>query len=247
MLPSYRIPPMLLIKMALDMLRGQPRSFGKDARACARAVFPPIRYTGLDTLPTPPCIITINHFSRPGFQAWWLALGVSAALDEEVHWLITAAWTFPGRWWAKPGEWASRSILRRLAQLYAFTSMPSMPPRPQEMLARVQSVRKLLAAAGIHKPGWIGIAPEGRDGPEGVLQPPASGSGRLLLLLANQGLPILPVGIFEEQGTLSIWFGRAYDLQVGSDLSSRERDQEASQIVMQRLAELLPIHLRGSY
>jgi hypothetical protein len=247
MLPAYRIPPVLLICMALDLLQGKPRSFGQDDRTCTGAVSPPICYIGLDALPPPPCIITINHFTRPGFQAWWLALGVSAALTEEVRWLVTAAWTFPGRSWAKVGEWASRRLLQRLAQMYGFGSMPPMPPRPQETLARAQAVRRLMQAVRAHQPGWIGIAPEGRDAPGGVLHTPPQGSGRFLLLMANRGLPILPVGIYEGSGALTIRFGAAYTLQVAPGLSSQARDREASRIVMLQLAELLPAHLRGEY
>lgn len=247
MLPSYRIPPVLLMGMALDLLKGSPRSFAQDARTCTRAVSPPVRYFGLDSLPPPPAILTINHFTRPGFKAWWLALGVSAALDAEVRWLVTAAWTFPGRRWAKLGERVSRLLLQRLAQMYAFSSMPPMPPRPQETLARAQAVRQLVEVVRASQTGWIGIAPEGRESPGGSLQAPPPGSGRFLLLLANQGLPILPVGIYEGSGELTIRFGEAFALQVAEGLSSQGRDREASRIVMQRLAELLPERLRGEY
>lgn len=30
--------------------------------------------------PRGPCLVACNHYSRPGFAAWWLALGITAAV-----------------------------------------------------------------------------------------------------------------------------------------------------------------------
>lgn len=229
------------------MLRGVQRSFRQDAGICAEAVRPPIRYLGQEQLPSQPCVITINHFSRPGFPAWWLALAVSAVIPAEIRWIVTAAWTFPRRPWAGIGERASRVILGRLAQMYTFTGMPPMPPRPHEVSQRAQAVRRLLKSTRRDQSGWIGIAPEGRDSPDGALQLPPPGVGRLLLLLAGLGLPFLPVGIYEHQDRCNVHFGAPYHLAVAAELPSSERDQQASRAVMLRLAELLPIHLRGAF
>ena len=247
MLPRYRIPRHLFVSVAFDLLRDSPRSFRGDARVCANAVRPPLAYTGCEYIPAQPCVITINHFTRPGFPAWWLALGVSAAIPADVHWLVTAAWTFPGRSWARWGERASRTILDRLVRMYGFSSMPPMPPRPDELQARVRSVRRLLDSVRLDRSGWIGIAPEGRDGPGGVLQAPPPGSGRLLLLLAGLGLPCLPAGVFEQDHVCHVCFGQPYHLAGMTNLPARERDRQASQIAMQRLAALLPERLRGPY
>lgn len=245
--PRYRIPRRLIASAALDLLRGAPRSFRQDARVCAEAVVPALDYAGCEYIPDHPCVVTINHFSRPGFPAWWLALSVSAAIPAEVHWLVTAAWTFPGRPWAGWGEAASRQVLSRLARMYGFSSMPPMPPRPEELRERALAARRLLEAARLGQSGWIGIAPEGRDGPGGTLQAPPSGSGRLLLLLAGLGLPCLPAGLFEQDDCCYVRFGQPYRLAVPTDLPAQARDRQASRIVMTRLAALLPERLRGEY
>jgi hypothetical protein len=245
--PRYRIPRRLMVSATLDLLRGSRRLFSRDARLCVGSVHPPLAYDGCENIPSHPCVITINHYSRPGFTAWWLALGVSAAIPAEVGWLVTAAWTFPGRPWARWGEAASRRILARLTRMYGFISMPPMPPRPEELQARAKAVRGLLESARLGRSGWIGMAPEGRDGPGGVLQPPPSGSGRLLLLLAGLGLPCLPAGLFEQDDVCHVRFGPTYRLAVPADLSSRERDVQASRMVMTHLATLLPERLRGPY
>ena len=142
--PRYRIPRRLMVSATLDLLRGSRRCFSRDARLCVEAVYPPLAYAGCEHIPSYPCVITVNHYSHPGFPAWWLALGVSAAIPAEVSWLVTAAWTFPGRPWARWGEAASRKILSRLAWMYAFSSMPPMPPRPGDVEARARSVKKVL-------------------------------------------------------------------------------------------------------
>ena len=137
----------LVVSASADLLRGSARSFGQDARLWAQAIHPPINYIGREQLPDNPCVITINHYSRPGFPAWRLVLGVSAAVREEIHWLITSAWTFPGRSWAKAGERVSRIFLKRLARMYAFSSMPPMPPRPEESQTRAEAVRRLIESS----------------------------------------------------------------------------------------------------
>jgi len=245
--PRYRIPRHLVVDLAIDLLRGSSRSFARDARICVETIRPAPVYSGLEHIPDYPCLITINHYSRPGFQSWWLALGVNAVIPAEVHWLMTAAWTFPGRSWAAVGENASRVILERLTRMYAFISMPPMPPRPEEMQARAQSVRRLLESVRSSQPVWIGIAPEGQDTPGGILQIPPQGSGRLLLLLAGQGLAFLPAGIYEDEEVLRVCFGEPYRLEVEPDIPSNLRDSQASRIVMRHLAKLLPDYLRGPF
>ena len=245
--PIYRIPGRLLAAAGFDLLRGAKRSFRRDARLCVAALRPPIQSAGLEHIPTRPCVVTINHFSRPGFPAWWLALAVSAIIPAEVHWLVTAAWTFPGRPWAGLGEHASRLILGRLARMYAFTGMPPMPPRPHETQLRAQAVRRLVGNLRRDPSGWIGLAPEGQDSPDGTLQLPPPGSGRLLLLLGGMGLQFLPAGVYEHQERLHVCFGAPYRLSAAPELAAAERDRHASRIVMQRLAELLPAHLQGAF
>ena len=68
-----------------------------------------------------------------------------------------------------------------------------MPPDPSEVEARalgvLQTVRlaRRLAQGG----GMVGLAPEGRDVPEGLGQPP-EGAGQFIALLVRAGLPVLP-------------------------------------------------------
>ena len=80
----------------LAALRRQQRSFRRDAQSCINRLRPPLQVMGFENIPpSGPCLVTGNHYSRPGFRAWWIALGISSCLPFELHWLVTAAWTYP--------------------------------------------------------------------------------------------------------------------------------------------------------
>jgi hypothetical protein len=76
---------------------------------------------------------------------------------------------------------------------------------------------------------------------------PAPGAGRFLLLLAGQGFPILPVGAWEEAGELCLRFGGSYSLDLPHSLKADEKDHAATEIVMRRIAALLPERLQGEF
>jgi hypothetical protein len=107
-----------------------------------------------------PAVPTVNHYSRPGFCAWWIALGISAVIPAEVHWVVTAAWTFPGRWWRRYAAPLSGWVLRQAAGVYGFTSTPPMPPEPHEYARRAWAVRRVLSYAHQAERPLIGLAPE---------------------------------------------------------------------------------------
>jgi len=112
-----------------------------------------------------PCLVTFNHYYRPGFNAWWMALALAATIPVEVHFVMTGELTFPGKWYAPLGMTGSRWLLRRFSHIYGFTTMPPMPPRPKDLEARTRSVRRMLAFARSHPQAILGVAPEGGDQP----------------------------------------------------------------------------------
>jgi hypothetical protein len=122
-----------------------------------------------------------------------------------------------------------------------------MPPRPKDVRARAEAVRKVLDFLKRTERPVIGIAPEGGDSPDGKLARPASGSGRFGLLLAASGLGFVPAGIHEADGGICLRFGPAYKLRVAASLSSAEKDHAAATIIMENIARLLPEHLRGEF
>jgi hypothetical protein len=123
-----------------------------------------------------------------------------------------------------------------------------MPPRPQDVQARAASVRRVLSYIESTPNPLLMLAPEGRDNLDGgSLAYPPAGVGRFLLLLADHHLEILPAAGWESAGALQVRFGLGFKLSLPGRLRSRERDHLATDIVMRRIAALLPEHLQGEF
>jgi hypothetical protein len=246
--PRYRYPSRLALKFIADVLFTGQRSFHQDGLACIRQLDPPPHLLGEENIPqVGPCLMTFNHYYRPGFNAWWMALALAASLPVEIHFVMTGELTYPGKWYAPVGMAGSRWLLRRLSKIYGFTTMPPMPPRPNDVAARARSVRETLAFARQHPNSILGLAPEGGDQPGGLLNWPASGAGRFIQLLAEQGFPILPVGVFEENGEFCLHFGEVFRLKIPPGLAPDGKDRAAAKEVMSAIAHQLPPRLRGDF
>lgn len=246
--PQYSYPLQLAPGLLASLLLRRRRSFKKDALACLACLKPGLRVMGREHIPAAgPGVLVVNHYHRPGFGAWWIALAAAANLPVEAHWVMTAELTFAGRWHAFASRPVSRWLLRRAAYTYGFTSMPPMPPRPHEVEERARSVRRVLEEMN-HQPGCLlAVSPEGRDAPGGVLAPPPPGTGRFLQLVSRHGSPIIPLGCWEQDGHLCLRFGQAFFLQLPAGLNPHQRDQLTAETVMRSLAQLLPDGLRGAY
>lgn len=215
---------------------------------CLDGLNPPLKVLEGQYIPREgPCLLTFNHYYRPGFNAWWMALALAATIPVDVHFVMTGELTWPGKWYAPLGMAGSRWLLRRFSKIYGFTSMPPMPPRKKDVMERARSVRATLSFARQHPGAIIGLAPEGGDQPGGVLNWPASGAGRYILLISKLGFPLLPVGVFEENGEFCLHFGPAYTLQVPPSLSPDEKDHYVADIVMTAIASRMPPRLRGDF
>lgn len=230
------------------MLLGRGRSFRLDALKIIACQKSEVQILGSEFIPKDgPCVITFNHYHRPGFQAWWLALAVAASVEHELHWIVTNELTYPKKWYGFVGRSLSRRVLERLAKIYAFTSMPPMPPRQQDTEARAMAVRQVLAFVKHTEKPMLGLAPEGCDNPDGIVCLPAPGAGRFGLMLASNGLRFIPVGAFEEDGRFCLRYGPSYYLQVPTGLTASEKDTLAARIIMQNIANLLPSSQRGEF
>ena len=246
--PYYSYPPSVIFGLAASVLFGGRRSFRADGQSCLDRLQPPLRIVGKENIPRiGPVIITFNHYYRPGFNAWWMALALAATIPSDIHFVMTAELTFPGKWYAPLGMAGSRWMLKRISHVYGFTTMPPMPPRPKDVEARSRSVRKTLAFVRQHPQAILGLAPEGGDQPGGRINWPATGAGRFISLLAGSGSRIVPVGVYEEDGFLCLNFGDAYALEVPERLSADEKDRAVAEIVMHAIARELPLRLRGQF
>lgn len=240
----YPVPWGLLSRLVLAILRRERRAFSKDAQACVPRLRPPLQVCGSENIPsTGPFLLTVNHYTRPGFQAWWLALAISATVPAEVNWVVTSEWTYPDRFRKRFVTPATRWVFHKVAAIYGFTPMPPMPPDPGQVVARAQAVRQVLAYVRREQNPVIGLAPEGRDFESGKLGIPPPGAGRFIFHLSKLGLNILPVGAHESGEGFYLRFGPPYTLDVPNDLPSSQSDQLVSRIVMDKIAKLLPSHL----
>jgi len=253
--PRYRLPCQAMGRVLWAMANRQARSFARDARDAMDVVPTPPQILGWDRVPTEgACLVTCNHYTRPGFGAWWTALSISAAISmrrseaapADIHWVMTSAWRYPeGDWRRRFVTPLSRWAFARAAEVYGFITMPPMPPSPDEITARTSAVLRTvrlahrLAAEG----GLLGLAPVGRDTP-GLAQPqalggsPPAGAGNFIALLVTSGLPILPVGLAEDAGKLRISFGPLFVPEIPRQRA--ERDRHVAHQVMRAIAAQLP-------
>ena len=231
------------------MTRDRPRrSFRVDSLQAVGAVTPPIQVLRPEFIPSGgPCLLLTNHYYRPGFEAWWISMAISAVVPVEVGWIVTAEHTYPGQKRGLVMRPLSRFYLACVARAYGFFSMPAMPPDPRQSQARAAAVRRVAQHARLDAGALIGLSPEGMDNARGGLARPPDGSGRFILHLAGLGLKLIPVGLYEEEGRLCVHFGPPFALITAPGLAKGELDRQVSDQVMQQIARLLPVSLRGEW
>jgi len=187
-------------------------------------------------------LITANHYSATDFQAWWIAIIISAVVPANIHWVVTSGWEDSG-WLTGFTHW----LFPHGARILGFTPMPAMPPDPAEVEQRALAVRKVLSYAKHSTQPVIGLVPEGGDYPGGVLGSLPAGAGRFMHLLSQSCPQVLPVGVWKDGGRINLIFGRLYQLVVPAGLSANVRDGLVGDTVMRHIALCLPERLRGQY
>ena len=147
MFPHYSFPPRTVTGLLRDLILSRRRSFRADALACIGRLKPSLQVLGEENIPQMgPCVITFNHYYRPGFNAIWMPVAIVSRIPAEMHFVMTGELTYPGKWYAPLGMFLSKIVLRRAGRVYGFTPMPPMPPRPKEVEARADAVRRVLEA-----------------------------------------------------------------------------------------------------
>lgn len=252
--PHYPIAWGRVARLAQAVLFRQRRSFRADASAFMNRLQPAPRVDGAEYIPAEgPCLLTVNHYYRPGFGAWWLTLAIASLLPVEIHWIMAAAWTFTdpdgqkhphrARLFTPPTSW----LFHRIAETYGFTAMPPMPPSPNGVERRARAVRQALEYARRTARPIIGLAPEGGDAPGGVLRWPPPGVGRFVMRLSQFCQDIIPIGVYEDGDRLCVQFGGPYRLPALPGLTADQRDRRASELMMRRIALQLPPRWRGEF
>jgi hypothetical protein len=115
-----------------------------------------------------------------------------------------------------------------------------MPASEQETSGRSSALRAIFRLLS-HPDQVVGLHPEA-GGFEALIDPPR-GIGKVLSLIDRQGIPCIPVGVFEQDKRLHVRFGAA--LPAGSLARLPERD--AAHSVMRVIARLIPPANRGVF
>jgi hypothetical protein len=225
--------------LGLRLLR-RKISFRQDAQGYIGRLNPPVRYLGLENIPTGgPYQIHVNHYARPGFNTAWIALAISAIQPAEVTWVVADQWVWEGhplRFLLVP---AMRFILSSFRRVYGFLPMPTMVPGYSDIPGRSAAIRQVIHYCHHHPTAIIGLTPEGQDSPPHGVHLAPVGSGKFILQLNRMKLPILPTVMNEKDGCLIIKFGKEYDLPAKIDLPPAQVDETMRVMVRDRILELL--------
>ena len=244
----YRFRISLILRFIWAVLRGRTRSLPADVEATLMAARPKPRALNEQQIPAEgPFVLVANHYERPGLKVFWGGMLASHAVarrrtsQKSLRWLMTSEW-YNFRLGPLPVPvWALRWLFRRIAQVYGLVIVPRGAERG---VGRAAAMRTILNVVRDGEEA-IGLFPEAIG--TGQLIEPMPGVGSFLLSLSNRGIPILPVGIFEEEGGLIASFGPPFSIQVAHSVEKGERERLASQQVMVAIGRLLPPQLWGVY
>ncbi len=236
--PRYHFPLKLLLEIIISALLNKPRSFQKDSHtALLRNPF--IKLSGkADIQNQDSFLLTMNHYSRPGFLIIWAAMAIAVTLNRPMIWVMTRAWTNRSGGLDAIRSWLTSCLLKRVAKIYGFVTMPPMPPDPSEQIERTISVRNIMQAVRTQADAVLCLAPEGRDFPPGKLGAPPPGTGKFLTYLSRYYTQILPAGVYEQEGHLVVQFGTPDALR--DVLNPQDSEDQISWRVMQQIAMCLP-------
>lgn len=243
--------PRLLVPFTRAIL-GMRASITHDGALLLQGAHPPARALNIENIPTEsPFVLAVNHYDRPGLGAWWGVALMTTAISarrahtpREMRFLMAREWWYPrgfGRWVKQP---LTRFFFGQIARAYGILTLPPVVAEYRGQAA--PDIRKILARTRGASPELIGLAPEGNTGANLALCEPPSGAGLFLLLLTHDTLPILPVGLYEEESLIAN-FGAPFHLRVPRDLSREQRDREAVRQVMIAIGRLLPERMWGFY
>jgi 1-acyl-sn-glycerol-3-phosphate acyltransferase len=193
-------------------------------------------------------VLVANHYERPGLKVFWAGMLAANAIFERretgrtLHWLMTSEWYGYRLGGIVPvPRWFLRWLFRRIATVY---SLVIVPRSPEQVMGRAAAMRSILEV--VEKEGEpIGLFPEGVG--KDVLVEAMPGTGLFLSSLSKRGVPILPAGIYEENGVLTVRFGPPFRMQPPQGAAREERDGLAREQLMLHIGRLLPQHMWGTY
>jgi 1-acyl-sn-glycerol-3-phosphate acyltransferase len=245
--PRYRPSADNILRGIAYIALGRPRSLAHDALwAVANMPVAP-RVRGIEHVPeTGPLVLTANHYERPGLWMAWPALFVSQAIwqrtGRDTHWVAIEEWESFALFGLPIDPEVIRRVFARAFNTYGIIAMPAPSAPGAARAAAMRSTARRLKEGAI-----IGIMPEGDVGATPELLPAREGVGTFLGLLMAGGTPVIPTGLYEEEGRLVAEFGAPLSPTVPSGMSREDADRAIREQIMRAIAGLLPEPLRGAY
>ena len=244
--PRYRLPLKVMLAAVLSSLKNEKRDLRADVDTLVASMPTPPEVHGLENIPeTRPFVILPNHYERPS-GAWvgWGAIVITNAIARvrpgnfPIRWVMTSSWQDcylgPKRIHPKYLHW----VLRRLSNLFGIILMPA---DDLEAFGRGAALREIFRALADPAGQVVAFHPEA-GGFETMITPP-KGMGRVLAAVDRQRLPIVPAGVYENDRGFQVRFGQAIEPGALQGLP----DDEAADMVMLRIAALVPDRTRGEY
>lgn len=237
----------MLVPFARDLIVGRRRSFAGDGRIVLDGNPFSRRIDGVEHIPREGAfVVVMNHYSRRGLRPYHCAFAVSATVAEARADRTEIRWAFASEMYGQHigplpiPLWLVRWVFRRVALVYDLVIVPR---REDLVSGRAVALRRLWRAL---ERGPVGLTPEAVG--QGALVEPPGGSGLFLAALARRGAPLLPVAAWEEDdGTLVVRFGPAFQISMPAGLSRDEQDERARTQTMVAIGRLMPPAWWGSY
>jgi len=249
--PSYDLPLPMITKAIWAFVFKQERSVWRDTTALVerQSISAVIVDTG--NLPAEgPFVLIPNHYERKD-AVWvgWGAIAMSAeiartrsrAAVSKLHWVMTDTWAdcYIGPFHVSPKYlgW----VLKGFGNVYGIIRMPAhdLPNHDFQRPRSASALHEIFNA--LDRGECIAVHPEA-GGFETLIQPPR-GAGRVLACFDRRHVPVVPVGVFEENGHLTIRFGAP--LAPGAFLGLS--DVDAADTAMLAICSLVPERTRGVY
>lgn len=241
----YEFPRPQLAWFGVHLLFGWRRSLLRDCQTFLRTNPYPRRVEDIDHVPgAPPFVLVANHYARLGLRPYHCGMIMTGLIAQarpavpHIRWVITSEW-YGRRLGPVPVPPSLyRWTFRRAARVYRAAIMPR---RASEVLARAAVLRDVARALEREA---VGLMPEA--GGSGTLREPLEGSGLFVHWLSKRGVPIIPVGFWDDGDTLVISCGPPLALALaGGDRV--EQDRALREQMMVAIGRLLPERQWGVY
>ncbi len=254
--PRYTYLYHLLLIPAVRVLLGIPSSISNDAALLLRGAHPAPHVLNIENIPpASPFVLTLNHYDRPGLAAWWGTAAMLRAVaaqrtrePRDLHLATAREWWYPGGFGRAVKQPLTQWFFGQIAKAYGTIRLPPVLGNGEFRGEGALAIRRALALTRGDQPQLVGLAPEGHTGDNLSLCKPPAGAGLFLLMLTHDRIPVLPVGIYEDDDrALTVRFGAPFQLCVPHQIPRPERDAHAARQAMVQIGKLLPEKMWGAY